>query len=542
MGKVELNRKYPLFLNMSIDLKASEIELSQKFFALNSPEDVADLLELSSYDFLQYILFILPQGKRYSKFYIPKRRGGQRKIQVPIENLKIVQQKLLRVLQVVYKPKLVVHGFVQERSIVSNAAKHIKRRYVFNIDLKDFFPSIHFGRVRGMFMAYPYNLNDKVATVLAQICSLPTGLPQGAPTSPIISNMICAKLDSQLRTLAQTHRCYYTRYADDLTFSTSVSKFPPAIAIKIANETGQQIRIGNELQHIIRTNGFKVNEQKTRLQTRNKRQEVTGLTTNEKVNVNRKYIRQIRAMLHAWEKYGYAAAEAEYPKYSHKKIANEFYQPPFQKVVKGKIEFLGMVRGKQDKIYIRFNNKAADLERASALSPQLFSFIEDRDEEILNLIALGETEEVEFKEGACLNPHTGKDNKKNMSQKILREVAALMNTKARGTLIIGIADDGKTSGIEREYEMADPSKANWDGYELFLTNLLNDSFSINNAYDFYRISRHIVHGKSVCCIRTQKANKPVLVKEGLYVRVGTQSRELKGADKVDFIMSWDKPS
>jgi RNA-directed DNA polymerase len=125
-------------------------------------------------------------------------------------------------------------------------------------------------------------------------------------------------------------------------------------------------------------------------------------------------------MLHAWEKFGYLDAEKEYQrKYCHKKPNNPYKKdlPRFQKVLKGKIEFLGMVRGHQDKIYIRLNNKAADLERASGLPLNLFSFLEDPEGEIISLIAQGETEEVEFKEGACLNPHTRKDNKKDMTQK-----------------------------------------------------------------------------------------------------------------------------
>jgi len=281
---------------MSVELVASESELGDRFFNLRRPEDIVDLLELSSYAFLEYTIFVLKEPERYSRFLIPKKRGGQRVILEPIPNLKIIQSKLLQVLQSVYEPRPAVHGFVVDRSIVTNAAPHVRNRYVLNLDLKDFFPSIHFGRVRGMFMAFPYGLNDKVATVLAQICSLPECLPQGAPTSPTISNMICTKLDSQLQTLAGRHRCYYTRYADDITFSTSVSRFPTALAGVVQDESGRRVEIGKDLKEIVLSNGFRINSRKVRLQTRNKRQEVTGLTTNQFVNVNRKYVRQIRAI------------------------------------------------------------------------------------------------------------------------------------------------------------------------------------------------------------------------------------------------------
>ncbi len=521
------------------DLLASESEIVSKFFDLQTPEDVADLLEVRSYGFLEYLVFVLPPTKQYTRFTIPKRRSGNRIILEPIPNLKIVQHKLLQVLRLVYEPKPSAHGFVNDKCITTNAAQHVRKKYVLNVDLKDFFPSINFGRVRGMFMAYPYHLNDKVATVLARICSLRTCLPQGAPTSPIISNMICAKMDSQLQKVARDHRCYYTRYADDLTFSTSVKQFPTSLAVVIADATGQSVHVGNELLEIIRENGFQINQDKIRLQTRGQRQEVTGLTTNQFVNVNRKFIRQVRAMLHAWRKYGYEAAEREYrEKYIHR-IPDKSYKvlPSFQKVVKGKIEFIGMVRGRTDFVFVRLNNEAAQLERQSGLMPFLFGVLEDTDNEILSLIAGGENSQVEFKMGACLEPHTSKENKA-MRDKVGQEVAAFMNSEHEGTLLIGVTDVGEVCGVDREYRIADPSKGNWDGYELFLTNVLNNSLSISNPAQYYRISHHLVNGKTVCSIRTTGSDEPVLYKDKLFIRNGTQCRELKGPDLVRYIRDW----
>jgi RNA-directed DNA polymerase len=482
----------------------------------------------------------LPPARRYKRFSIPKKRGGNRIILEPTPNLKIIQQKLLQVLYAVYEPKSSVHGFISEKSIVTNAEQHVRKRYVLNVDLQNFFPSIHFGRVRGMFMAYPYNLNDAVATVLAQICSLPNCLPQGAPTSPIISNMICAKMDSQLQKLAKEHRCYYTRYADDLTFSTYVSRFPKSLAIVVRDEAGQHIEVGAELAEIIHQNGFKINKSKVRLQTKEQRQEVTGLTTNLFVNVNRKFIRQIRAMLHAWEKFGYQAAEDEYRvKYSYRNVDKPYKTlPSFQQVVKGKIEFVGMVRGRTDHIFIEFNNKAAYLERESSLRSQLFDFLRsaDADDEILSLIAGGEIPEVEFKVGACLDPHINKKNNR-MREKVVEEVAAFMNSHPRGTLLIGVADDGRIWGVEREYLCANPQKGNWDGYELFLTDVLNHSLSVANPYRFYTISQHVIQGKTVCAIRTTKSDEPVLSfkEDKLFIRSGTQCKELRGSEKVQYM-------
>jgi RNA-directed DNA polymerase len=157
-------------------------------------------------------------------------------------------------------------------------------------------------------MAKPYHLNATVATLLAQI-ACDGSLPQGAPTSPVISNMICAKMDSQLQRLAQRFNCRYTRYADDLTLSPFKTSFPKPLARFVVTAAGEQLEVGSELQRIIDENGFTVNPSKVRLQSEYQRQEVTGLTINEFPNVSRKYISQLRAMLHAWEKFGLDQAE-----------------------------------------------------------------------------------------------------------------------------------------------------------------------------------------------------------------------------------------
>ena len=214
-------RCHPVDLRLTL----AKEKLSIAFYSLRSPSDVAELLEVKYNDFL-YWLYRLPANQRYTPFLIKKRSGSSRLIEAPTRSIKILQQKLNQVLQTVYRPKRCVHGFVEQCSVKTNALCHVRRRYVFNIDIKDFFPSINFGRVRGMFMAKPYNLSPKVATVLAQLCCFNGRLPQGAPTSPTVSNMICAKMDSQLQQLSASHRCTYTRYADDMTFSTSRRSSP----------------------------------------------------------------------------------------------------------------------------------------------------------------------------------------------------------------------------------------------------------------------------------------------------------------------------
>lgn len=332
-------------------LKISPDEQQKAFSALKTPRDVAKLLDYT----YPWLVYQIHKDGRYEVFTIPKKMGGVRLITAPSRTLKFIQQRLNEVLQNVYVPKPVVYGFVKGKNVVDNANKHKKKNWVLNIDLENFFPSINFGRVRGMFMGKPYNLPADVATVLANICCFNNELPQGAPTSPVISNMLCAKMDSQLQDLAWKHRCFYTRYADDITFSTTLRKLHPEIA-KVNNLV--DVELGEELTEIIQGNDFRINAKKVRAYAYFQRQEVTGLTVNKFPNVRRKYVMQIRAMLHAWDTKGLDAAELEHNELYDKKHRNPKSEPPaFKKVVKGKIDYLGMVKGKNNKTYLKYKQQ-----------------------------------------------------------------------------------------------------------------------------------------------------------------------------------------
>jgi RNA-directed DNA polymerase len=335
---------------MSRVLSKSPHELREDFFKLENRNDVAQLLELTTKQ-LNFHLYVLPSKKKYKVFAIPKKSGEMRQISAPASPIKLIQHKLKQALDAVYAPRPATHGFVTGRSIVSNARVHKKRRFVLNIDLDDFFPTIHFGRVRGMFMGNPYNLSAEVATILAQICCHQKVLPQGAPTSPVVSNMLCVRLDAKLQQLAKEHQCTYSRYADDITFSTNRSKFPPALAR--LSDIGQ-VEIGDELSSVIQENGFLINSKKVRLQSKQQRQEVTGLTVNKYPNVQRRYVKQVRAILHAWKKYTLeSTAQNYFEKHAnHKYFDLDVYRPPFQKIVLGKIQFIGMVKGKHNPVYL----------------------------------------------------------------------------------------------------------------------------------------------------------------------------------------------
>lgn len=318
--------------------KAQWQHIIDNFCQAENLVDIAKLLNIAP-KALSYTLYKYMGGRenQYTTFEIKKRRGGERTISAPQTGLKEIQCRLNDVLQKVYWEKNCVHSFIKNRSAKTNASMHCNKRYVFNLDLKDFFPTIHFGRVRGLFISSPYSVEPKAATILAQIVCHNGTLPQGAPSSPIISNMICSKMDAELMKLATQNKCYYTRYADDLTFSTNTKHFPKSLC----DPTGGKCTVGEELTNIIKKNGFSINESKVKLQQKNERQEVTGLIVNNFVNPRRKLIRQVRAMLHAWDTYGLENAEKEYYKeYNIHPTEHE----SFKSVVRGKIEFIKHVR------------------------------------------------------------------------------------------------------------------------------------------------------------------------------------------------------
>ena len=275
--------------------------------AASSLHDIAALLGYKPKS-VSYILYKLPSARKYSTFEIPKKNGEQRTIRAPDKQLKSLQRKLADLLQdcldeVNTTRQLkdrTAHGFKRGRSIITNARQHRHRRWVFNIDLEDFFPSINFGRVRGFFIKNrDFNLHINVATVLAQIACHDNSLPQGSPCSPIISNLVGHLLDMRLVKLAQSTGCTYSRYADDLTFSSNKRQVPLEIARQGDNQVPDSHRwlVGDALHDTIERSGFSINAKKTHLMYRASRQKVTGLVVNKKINVPWEYRHNVRAMV-----------------------------------------------------------------------------------------------------------------------------------------------------------------------------------------------------------------------------------------------------
>jgi RNA-directed DNA polymerase len=272
---------------------------------LKSCKTLNDLASLLNYkpSALAYILYKLPNATKYREFTIPKKDGGVRTIKAPQEHLKGLQRRLADLLNGCFeelscKFKLPLsHGFRKDCSIITNALLHRNRRYAFNLDLQDFFPSINFGRVRGFLISDKnFNLEPKVATIIAQIACHDNQLPQGSPCSPVISNLIGHLLDVKLAQLAKQTECTYSRYADDLTFSTNKKDFPQKVAHNITDSLWE---VSSTLNSVISKSGFKINYNKVCMQSKHRRQIVTGLVVNKKVNIKKEYHRTARAMCHS---------------------------------------------------------------------------------------------------------------------------------------------------------------------------------------------------------------------------------------------------
>ncbi|NTS41959.1 RNA-directed DNA polymerase [Flavisolibacter sp. BT320] len=380
-------------------------------------------------------------SRRYSTFSIKKKSGSERTIHAPVEGLKAIQKTLAYILQCVHEPHKAAMGFVRDRSIVDNARLHEGQKYIYNIDLKDFFPSVDQARVWKCLQLPPLNLNNqqrkdrqwfqlihpgigsvttskgevifykidqdrnkvqllknkgdykawierveqiaeehaipaqkiiadsltllikekytklleeadrsKLANVIAAICCTEMEverkneqeewvkvkrnvLPQGAPTSPVVTNIVCQKLDFLLSGVTKRFGLRYSRYADDITFSSMHNVY----------QNGSEFV--KELQRIIKQQGFHIKESKTRLQKEGFRQEVTGLVVNERVNVQKHYKKQLRMWLYYWEQYGYERASSFFLQQYIVDKGPYKGKPEMAKVISGKLDYLRMVQG-----------------------------------------------------------------------------------------------------------------------------------------------------------------------------------------------------
>ena len=223
----------------------------------------------------------------YSEKQIPKKRGGYRTLQIPAAELKYIQRWILdHILSNMHVSEYAT-GFCSNKSILDNAQKHVNQHCIVNIDIKDFFPSVSFERVFRVFSYYGYT--KEVSFALAKLCTYEDQIPQGSPASPAISNIVCLKLDARLSALANKYEAVYSRYADDITFSSQHDAKSIIPAVK----------------SILNDEGFQVNDEKTRIAYPYQRQEVTGLIVNgSSVRIPKQYKRDLYQEIYYCTKYG----------------------------------------------------------------------------------------------------------------------------------------------------------------------------------------------------------------------------------------------
>ncbi len=306
---------------------------------LATPADVAQALGLSI-PRLRWLAFhsFAAETTHYIRFTVPKKSGGVRELAAPHRDLALAQRWIFQNILQRLPAHPSAHGFVRGRSIRSNAVPHVGQDVLVNCDLKDFFPTITFPRVLGALRQLGYS--PAAATVLALLCTEaprrkveyagqtlfvatgPRALPQGACTSPALSNLIARRLDSRLSGIATKLGWQYTRYADDLSFSAT---------------TAAQQQVGYllaRIRHIAQDEGFAVNETKTRVQRQNAAMSVTGIVVNRRIGINRREIRRLRALLHKAQKHGLASQ-------------NPTGDPQFVSRLRGRIAFVRMINPEQ---------------------------------------------------------------------------------------------------------------------------------------------------------------------------------------------------
>lgn len=278
--------------------------------------------------------------RMYAQFSIAKGGGKVRQITAPDKRLKILQRKLAPLLDQLYRVRNPVHGFVSARSVKTNAEAHGRRRFVVNLDLKDFFPTITENRITGLLRSL--GVDDRVAAIIARLCCFGSHLPQGAPTSPVLSNMICFRLDSELLRAAKAARSIYTRYADDITFSSYQPPAPLFEGVLPAVGRFSPDMLARSLRDTFASNGFMVNPDKAHYADRNSRRIVTGVKINAGLNVDRRYVRHIRALLHSIETLGLDDAQKKYSDAGGKGVLIEH--------LRGKISYVTYLKGTTDPV------------------------------------------------------------------------------------------------------------------------------------------------------------------------------------------------
>lgn len=285
--------------------------------------------------FLYLCLELSRDNGNYRIIKLPKKDGTFRTIVEPPKGIKIIQRKIVEYLKRFQKEKYCAYGFVKGKNNVGNANLHINKKFIFKTDLKDYFTSIQSGRIYKMFLSEPFLFCKSDATILTNLLCFNNTLAQGFPSSPYVSNIVTRRLDNALIALSQKYKCNYSRYADDITFSTNSIAFPV-----------QYNKFFSDLKEIITKEMFVINDKKTQLLSSKTRQIVTGIVVNEKLNLKRSYYRQLRQILYTWEKDGITICSKK----------NNMSEDKLKRYVLGKLAYYKSVVGQGNACYLRLCN------------------------------------------------------------------------------------------------------------------------------------------------------------------------------------------
>lgn len=537
----------------TIEFSEEEVKEKIKDFADNpiGEKTLKELLGISSIKGLKIKLY--KQNNLYEQKTIPKRNGENRILHIPNPYLKKIQRNLNYLIHCLYGGKFTSHAFEKGKSIITNAELHANKKHILKIDLKDFFGSITFPRVYGIFQKTPFGFDPTTARLLAHICIYQENLsranlgilPQGAPTSPILANLACRNLDNKLFELCKKLKCTYSRYADDITISTNLNEFPTQLF--------KENILSAKLEKIINGNGFEVNFGKVKLISSKRRQMVTGLIVNKKVNVKRSYIKGIRAMLHQWQKlkedyYNVLKKEKEKitikkiriikkanfnkinekNKEQRKKIINnlindekyyssihyisqraslieaearmhkKYYEhtsqkPKFKRVLTGRIGFIKRVRGAKDNLYIKLWNKYCLLNNKKRNLKKL-TINNPNNHPLWEIINKGESLELEFKQNYS-------------EQHLLETVNAFLNSDRGGLLIFGIEDvTHLVTGI------GDKIRGGQDSFRINIISKIFQKFKPTQQLPVM-CKFDELHNKTICCVEVQPYGKKIYFDE-----------------------------
>ena len=327
----------------SLRVKMTQKEVRQN---ANSFREIKKIKDLAAFvNTTESTLIKMARKPEYYTFKIPKASGGHRLIESPAKPLKSIQKKMNEAFQCCYfivRPEE-AYGFIisprgdhSPRNIYTNAQKHVGSKWVVNIDLKNFFHFVKTERILKLLLHKSWKFDTETALLINDLVSLDGRLPMGASTSPVLSNFAAMKLDRKLSKLATKENWVFTRFADDMTFSS--------------NTKLRQADVAN-IGAIIEEEGFKINLKKIRIESIKDKPEVTGLVLKKKnPDVSKSYIKGIKKDLELFN-------ELRSPRLLERNIFDVRSVRKYYKSIRGQVNFLGYIRGKSDETYVSLLQK-----------------------------------------------------------------------------------------------------------------------------------------------------------------------------------------